>query len=300
MKRWKEAYKLLQKSPEWNKLKKYVKDFDENKSPKVEDIWEIMNQVWDDMGLDNTDSNLDKFSKYYSHPVWLFNGLFIENDRESMIHRKSIAEYFKDKRRLKILDYGGGFGALAKEIAKVSPSSQIDIFEPHATEYTYKNTNNFKNIRIVNNVKKNYYDCLVNTDVLEHVEDPINLILIYNNCLKENGFLISHWNFTPCIKCHLPKHFHFRYTFYKIIPLLGFSNEIKNINHGHFYKKIKNTTKKDLNNAYRKEKISKVFYSLNKTIEKIKKIIVIILKKIRMYDLAKRAIKNENTIIKYK
>ncbi|MHC2995805.1 MAG: hypothetical protein IBV53_09935 [Candidatus Atribacteria bacterium] len=49
MRNWKEAYKLLQNSPKWNKLEKYLKDFDENKAPKVEDIWYIMNQVWDDM-----------------------------------------------------------------------------------------------------------------------------------------------------------------------------------------------------------------------------------------------------------
>jgi len=288
MRNWKEAYKLLQNSPEWNKLEKYIKDFDENKSPKVENIWKIMNEVWDDMGLNNKDYNLEKVSEYYSHPVWFLNGLFIETDRESMRHRKSIAEYFKGKKRLKILDYGGGFGTLAKEIVKQSPSSQVDIFEPLASEYAYKNTNNFKNIRIVDYLREKYYDVLVNTDVLEHVEDPISLISIYNNCLKEGGLLISHWNFTPCIKCHLPKHFHFRYTFDKIIPLFGFSKEIKNIKHGYFFKKFKNITKQDLNNAYRKEKISKLFYPLNKIIEEVKKIVVIILKKIRMYDLVKR------------
>ena len=70
MKNWEEVYKLLQNSPEWNKLEKYLKDFDEKKSPKVEDIWNIMNQVWDNMGLDNKNYNLKQLSKYYSHPVW--------------------------------------------------------------------------------------------------------------------------------------------------------------------------------------------------------------------------------------
>ena len=288
---WKEAYILLQKSKEWNELEKYLKDFDENKFLGVEDMWKIMNQVWNDMGLDSKEYDLEKLKKYYSHPVWFLNGLFIETDRESMRHRKSIAEYFKDKRRLKILDYGGGFGTLAKEIVRHTPSSQVDIFEPHAAEYAYTNIKDFKNIQIVNYLKEKYYDVLLNTDVLEHVEDPINLILIYNNCLKEGGLLISHWNFSPCIKCHLPKHYHFRYTFDKIIPLLGFSKEIKNIRHGHFFKKNKNIIKQDLNNAYRKEKISKLFYLLNKIIEKTKNIIAIILKKIRIYDLVKRVIK---------
>jgi hypothetical protein len=94
---WKEAYNLLQKSNNWNELKRYLKNFDENNPLKLNDIWNIMNQVWDDIGLDNKYYNSEKLSKYYSHPVWFLNGLFIETDRESMRHRKSIAEYFKGK-----------------------------------------------------------------------------------------------------------------------------------------------------------------------------------------------------------
>jgi len=70
MKSWKEVYKLLQNSLEWNKLEKYLKDFNENKPPKVEDIWNIMNKVWDYMGLDNENYNLEQLNRYYSHPVW--------------------------------------------------------------------------------------------------------------------------------------------------------------------------------------------------------------------------------------
>jgi len=291
MKNWKEVYKLLQNSPEWNKLEKYLKDFDEKKSFKVEDIWNTMNRVWDDMGLDNKYYDSEHLSKYYSHPVWFLNGLFIETDRESMRHRKLIAGYFKNKENLKILDYGGGFGTLAKEIVKSSPSSQVDIYEPYASKYAYENIQEFKNIKIVNNLKENYYDVLVNTDILEHVEKPIELIAIYNKCLKKGGMIISHWNFTPCIKGHLPKHFHFRYTFNRIVPLLGFTKEIKNERHGHFFKKIRNIRIEDLDKAYKREKYSKLIYPLNIVGDKIKKIIVIILKKLAIYDLVKRVIK---------
>jgi 2-polyprenyl-6-hydroxyphenyl methylase/3-demethylubiquinone-9 3-methyltransferase len=131
----------------------------------------------------------------------------------------------------------------------------------------------------------------VNTDVLEHVEDPISLISIYNNCLKEEGVLISHWNFTPCIKCHLPKHFHLRYTFNRIIPLLGFTKEIKNERHGHFFKKIRNVKIEDLYKAYKKKKFSKMIYPLNIVGDKIKRIIVIILKKVGIYVWVRKIIK---------
>jgi 2-polyprenyl-6-hydroxyphenyl methylase/3-demethylubiquinone-9 3-methyltransferase len=291
MKSWEEAYKTLQNSSEWNELEKYLRDFNENNIPTVEDIWKIMNQVWDDMGLDSKNYNSEQLSRYYSHPVWFLNGLFIEIDRESMRHRKSIAGYFKNKENLKILDYGGGFGTLAKEIAKITPSSKVDIYEPYASKYAHENIQDFKNIKIVNNLKENYYNVLVNTDILEHVEKPIELIAIYNKCLRKGGILISHWNFTPCIKCHLPKHFHLRYTFDRIVPLLGFTKEIKNERHGHYFLKVKNITKEDLNNAYKKEKVSKLFYPLNETIEETKRIIVIILKKLAMYDLVKRVIR---------
>lgn len=291
MKSWKEVYRLLQNSSEWNELKKYLKDFDEFKSPNVNDIWRILNKVWDDMGLNNKNYNLEQLSKYYSHPVWFLNGLFIETDGESMRHRKSIAEYFKDKRKLRILDYGGGFGTLAKEIVKQAASSQVDIFEPHASEYAYNNIKDFKNVRIVDYLKENYYDVLVNTDVLEHVEDPISLISIYNNCLKGEGLLISHWNFTPCIKSHLPKHFHFRYTFDKVIPLLGFTKEIKNDKHGHYFKKIRDGKPENLDKAFMREKYSKLIYPLKVIGDQIKGVIVIILKKLAIYDLVKRVIR---------
>jgi len=291
MKSWKEAYKLLQNSPEWNKLEKYLKDFDEFKSPNINDIWRISDQVWDDMGLNNRDYNLDQLGKYYSHPVFFLCGLFTEFDQDSMSHRKSIAGFFKNKKNIIILDYGGGFGTLAKEIVKITPSSKIDVYEPYASKYAYDNIQNFKNIRFVNNLKEDYYDILVNTDVLEHVENPIESIAIYNKCLKKDGILISHWNFTPCNKCHLPKHFHFRYSFNGIVPLLGFSKEITNKRHGHYFKKIRNVNVEDLNKAYKREKFSKLIYPLNEFKEKIKRIIVIILKKVGIFKWIRKLIK---------
>lgn len=288
---WKEAYILLKKSKEWNKLEKYLKNFDEFKSPNIYDIWRIGDKVWDDMGLNNKEYNLDQLGKYYSHPLFFLVGLFIETNQETMNNRKSIAGFFKNKKDLKILDYGGGFGTLAKEIAKITPSSKIDIYEPYASKYAYENIQNFKNIKIVNNLEEDYYNTLVNTDVLEHVENPIELIAIYNKCLKKGGMLISHWNFTPCNKCHLPKHFHLRYTFNRIVPLIGFSKEITNKIHGHYFKKIRNVNVEDLNKAYRKEYFSKIVFPLNEIKEKIKIIIIIILKKVGIFEWIRKLIK---------
>ena len=276
---------------EKDEIEKLLTREDKTIEADLNQIWYLTDLVWNDFGCDNKNPNWENIEKYYSHPVWLLNGLFIETDGESMKHRKSIAEYFRDKKKLKILDYGGGFGTLAKEIAKITLSSRIDIYEPHASKYAYTNVKDFKNIKIVNTLKENYYDILVNTDILEHVEKPIELIANYNKCLKKNGMLISHWNFTPCIKCHLPKHFHFRYTFEKIIPLLGFSGEIINDRYGHYFKKIRQVKPENLEKAFMREKYSKLIYPLNVVEDKIKRIIIIILKKLAMYDLVKRVIR---------
>jgi len=39
-----------------------------------------MDLVWDDYGCDNKNLNWENIGKFYSHPVWLLNGLFIETD----------------------------------------------------------------------------------------------------------------------------------------------------------------------------------------------------------------------------
>ena len=288
---WKEAYNLLQKSDNWNELKKYVKDFDENHAPELNDIWMIMNQVWEDMGLNNRKYDSTQIGKYYAHPVWFLNGLFIEIDEASINHRKSIAGYFKEKSKLRILDYGGGFGTLAKEIAQATPSSAIDFYEPYASEYTFRNIHDFKNIKVIGTLEESYYDVLVNTDILEHVEDPIGLVAAYNKYLKKNGILISHWNFTPCIKCHLPENLHFRYTFHRIVPILGFSKEIIDDRHGHYFVKQREIKQNDFNKAYRMEILSKSAYPMNKSIEKIKTVIKKYFIKYGIYNTVKRALR---------
>src|SRR6056297_2410093 len=267
MKKWNFYFEILKKYGEWNKLSKYLRKYDKNNIPKVEDIWNIMDQIWDDMQLNNKEYNKERLKKYYSHPVWLLNGLFVENDEISKKHRESIAKYFKNKNNLRILDYGGGTGALAKEIVKANPVNIVDIYEPHASEFAYKNIENYKNIKIKDKVKKNFYDVIVNTDVLEHVEYPIKLVGRYNELLKINGILISNWNFISCIKCHLPRHFHYQYTFSKIVSLLGFSKELNIDNYGSYFYKKKSVKKTNYILAFLYKIYSKILYNSKKIIK---------------------------------
>lgn len=238
MRTWDEVLATLKSSPRWKEIKKYLEPY-LHRRPRLEEIWTIIDQVWDDMGLDNRNYSEKELGEYYSHPVWLLNGLWIETDPVSIQHRKGMAQHVEGDTP-RVLDYGGGFGTLAKEIASHCPTADIEIYEPHATNFAYDSIRDFENIRIVSELDKKY-DYIFTTDVFEHIEDPISLITLFNKHLKTGGVLLAAWNFTPCIKCHLPKHFHFRYTMHKwIIPSLGFSHiEKAKGEHGHLFIKVK-------------------------------------------------------------
>jgi len=131
------------------------------------------------------------------------------------------------------------------------------------------------NVKIINKLNNKKYDYIFTTDVLEHVEDPLSLILTFNRHLKNGGTLVAAWNFTPCIKCHLPRHFHFRYTMHRwIIPSLGFSFlERAQGGHGYVFKKTKEADKYLIKKACRMALISKMAYPIFRILSFIKRII---------------------------
>lgn len=183
----------------------------------------LLNRIWQDMHCDNKHLDWEKTNAYYAHPVWLLHGLFVESHDLSLAIRKAIAQYIAKLNPKYICDYGGGFGTLAKEIAKLCPDAQIDIYEPFASEYGKKNVKAFKNITFVSKLKENYYDCLVCTDVLEHVDDVLKTFegMLYS--LKIGSKALIGNCFYPVVDCHLPKHFHYRYTFKYIATMMGTS-----------------------------------------------------------------------------
>ena len=93
----------------------------------LEQMWYLMDLIWDDYGCDNKNLNWDTVGKFYSHPVWILNGLFIEQDPVSMGHRNAISDWIVKKGCKKIADYGGGFRTLARLIAEKDSSIMIDI-----------------------------------------------------------------------------------------------------------------------------------------------------------------------------
>lgn len=186
----------------------------------LEQIWYLLDLVWDDYGCDNRNLDWERIGKFYGDPVWILNGLFIEQDQVSMKHRNLICDWIVAKKCSRVVDYGGGFGTLGRLIAEKSKGVHVSIYEPHPSEIGLRRIANYNNISVISALEE-CYDCLVCTDVLEHVPDPLMDLERMVKSVKIGGNLIIANHFYPVIKCHLPKLFHFRYTFDFFIKQMG-------------------------------------------------------------------------------
>lgn len=192
-------------------------------SLSLEQIQQIMDQVWDELGCDNQNLNWDKISAFYNHPVWILNGLFIEQHDLSMKHRQAIANWIdlNSNQIQKVVDYGGGMGTIPKLVVTNNPNLQVDIYEPYPSQFAIKRLETYPNINFVDQLPDGKYDCLISTDVLEHVTDPLEVFAKMIKAVKVGGYLLIDNNFTPVIKCHLPQTFHFRPTFKFFAKFMG-------------------------------------------------------------------------------
>ncbi len=226
-------------SLEKEEVEKLLKRANPEIKSDLEQMWYLMDLVWDDYGCDNKKLDWEKVGKFYAHPVWLLNGLFIEQDEVSMGHRHAISDWVVKKRFVRVVDYGGGFGTLARLIAQKNDGVQVDIYEPHPSKFGLKRIEEFKNIRMVGWLSGEY-DCLVSTDVLEHVPDPLIDFSTMIKSVKIGGYLVVANCFFPVIKCHLPQTFHLRYTFNMFAKMMGLEVVgLLNGSHATIYKKAK-------------------------------------------------------------
>lgn len=232
-------------------------------SDDLEQMWYLMDLIWDDYGCDNKNFNWDIIGKFYSHPVWILNGLFIEQDSVSMRHRHAISDWIIKQRFKRVVDYGGGFGTLARLIAEKDSQAVIDIYEPHPSEFGLKRASQFSNINIVDKLNHNY-EVMLSTDVLEHVPDPLSDFSEMIESVQVGGYLIIANCFYPVIKCHLPQDFHFRYTFNIFARLMGL--EVHGIMEGSSATIFKKNRVKKINWAFVRivEFISKLSFPLIK------------------------------------
>lgn len=189
--------------------------------PSLTQLWGLMNEAWERHGCSNSQPDPEALANFYNDPVWLLNGIFSEQDSESIMHRESIANQVTSLRPRIVADFGGGFGTLARLLATKLSQSKIVICEPYPPQHGIESCQNYPNIQFKDKLDKESVDVLVSTDVLEHVADPIALLSTMVQSVKLDGHLLIATCFEPVIKCHLPCTFHLRYSFNTFCNLLG-------------------------------------------------------------------------------
>lgn len=187
--------------------------------PSLEQLWHLMDEPWQVLGCDP--ANLDeRVTAYYKHPVWLLNGLFIEQDPQSMAFRQAFTLWAAAKRPLRVADYGGGFGGLARLLGAALPEAQIEVVEPHPHRAAIDLAAKTPNVRFVPELTGSY-DLLIATDVFEHVPDPIALAASTAAHLRISGLYFMANCFAPVIACHLPQLYHLSIGWDQVMHAMG-------------------------------------------------------------------------------
>ena len=210
--------------------------------PTLEWVWNELDRVWDELGLDNKRPLLHQsVAEYYRHPVWLLNGFFSALDPISVQHREAIANFIFTLDTSLVADYGGGFGELALRMSKKCPDTKIHIVEPYPSQLGVERTNKTSQISFISALGADY-DVIVAQDVLEHVDDPVGLAYMINFSLRNGGLGIYANNFYPIIKCHLPANFYLRNSFPRIMSAMGmhFVGYVDNAPHALIFERIGN------------------------------------------------------------
>ncbi len=192
-----------------------------NEEPSIERLWQLVDEAWLKHGCDNRLLDPSRISSFYGDPVWILNGLYTESDSISMVHRYAITEAIAGLNPQSVLDFGGGFGTLARLLAAALPQAEISICEPYPPRHGVLSCLPFPNIRFVPQLSTQSVDVLVSTDVLEHVSDPLALLGAMVDAVRPGGHLLIANCFYPVVLCHLPCTFHLRYSFDAFCQALG-------------------------------------------------------------------------------
>ena len=209
-----------------NEIEMYLASFGDIRNISITKICQELDRVWIGLGLDNKKSlksQVDEIEEFYRHPAWILNGIFSEIDHNSIKHRVEINKYIRNLQPSNVADYGGGSGVLAKYITDFSEIT-VDIIEPYPFDYFIQKNKHIKNINYREKFDKKY-DIVVAQDVLEHCEDPIQIIIQIISATRMGGHLIFANCFYPDIECHLPKTFYLRHTFKWLMNYAGLQFE---------------------------------------------------------------------------
>jgi SAM-dependent methyltransferase len=232
----------------------------ETTSPSLRQIWAAMDFAWDQIGIDNRNPDPVKLSEFYSHPIWLLNGLFIEQHEQSLKNRDAFAAWVESVAPGRVADFGGGYGTLARAIALRCPQSQVEVVEPYPRPEALRQSNGHENLAFPATLEGEY-DVIIATDVFEHVTDPVGLTHEVGSHLPIGGrFLIAN-HFAPSIKCHLPSTFHFNLSWGRVMKKLGFEKE-ERVSYGTVYRRT--SVPGGLSEARKVEQLSQRFHRIPK------------------------------------
>jgi hypothetical protein len=207
--------------------KSYLAKFSNYKTLSIDELFEELDKAWSWAWTCNDYlADSEKISNFYRHPVWVLNGIFSSADSESLLHREAIAKKINLLHCDWVVDFGGGLGELALQLAKLNTGICINIIEPYPTPLMLNRIRKYSNIGHLTTLPEGY-DTIVAQDVLEHVRNPIEYI-IFANC------------FYPLIKCHLPETFYLRYTFPFLMRFAGLKKmeAIDGAAHAILFKKV--------------------------------------------------------------
>jgi len=215
-------------------------------------MWAAMDFAWDQIGLDNHDPDPDQLSEFYSHPIWLLNGLFIEQHEQSLRNRDEFASWVESVQPRRVADFGGGYGTLARAIAKRCPEAKVEVVDPYPRPEALRVSAEYDNLSFEPKLKGEY-DVVIATDVFEHVTDPVALAHDVARQIPVGGRFLTANHFAPSIKCHLPRTFHFSQSWDRIMEELGFVTEGR-VCYGTVYRRVAHD--KGIEGARRVERMS--------------------------------------------
>lgn len=187
--------------------------------PSLEQLWTLMDEPWQALGCDPAVMDA-RIGAYYSHPIWLLNGLFIEQHPESLEKRAQFKDWVVKQSPNRVAEFGGGFGGLARMIGAELPSASIEVIEPHPTPIGVWRAEKTVNVRYRPEMAGEY-DVLLATDVFEHVPDPLQLVNETAQHLRVGGHYLIANCFFPVIHCHLPQTFHFLHSWDAALQAMG-------------------------------------------------------------------------------
>jgi ubiquinone/menaquinone biosynthesis C-methylase UbiE len=245
------------KSEEIDYLSPYL---EKHKGLSFSDLVKCLDIVWTETNCDKSLSNAN-LTKFYSHPVWILNGIFSETDDESIKNRNLISELVLKLKPLKVADFGGGFGAFARILAKKNPNLIIHVIEPHPNNLSIKLSEQYENLQYCHDFESSY-DCIIAMDVFEHLKDPLVEVERVGRFIRDGGYFLIANNFSPVIKCHLPSNFHYKYSWEKLMSLMNLTEVptlTGEIPYGSLYQKIGNI---DSKKAKMMNLFSKISYPL--------------------------------------